>query len=74
MEANVQTNCNPEVIKVENPKYLPYKYLPYETVERARINHPCDTLYVYEAEAPKGYKIVAFPVLLNKPEEGDDGE
>jgi hypothetical protein len=72
MEANVQTNCNPEVITVTATTRLPYKYIPYDSIERARVNHPCDTLYIYEALAPKGYKIVAFPVVLNKPEDEDE--
>jgi hypothetical protein len=59
------------VTVVEKTTDLPYSFIPYSTVTQARINHPDDVLYVYEGQ-PAGYKIVAFPILMVKPEEGED--
>jgi hypothetical protein len=61
------------VVTVSNPNLLPYSYLPYLTVEQARVKHPVGTLYVYVGIAPKGWQIVAFPVMMEKPEEDANG-
>ena len=62
------------VVMVSSPTALPYKYIPYYSIANARVNHPEDTLYVFEPGKPVGYKIVAFPIQMNKPEneEADD--
>ncbi len=48
---------------------LPYAYIPYTSIANARIKHPTDTLYVFEPGVPAGYKIVAFPIQMEKPKE-----
>lgn len=72
-QGNVQTNCTPREIVVTSTTSLPYSYIPYSSVAHARINHPCETLYVYNGKAPAGYQIVAFPVLMKKPEKNQEG-
>jgi hypothetical protein len=69
------------VVVVPAPTALPYSYIPYSSVSEARAAaawdnrlDPNKTLYVYEAEAPAGYKIVAYPILMEKPEETDDDQ
>lgn len=59
------------VVVVSNITDLPFTYIPYHSYERARVNHPNDVLYIFEGRLP-GYKIVAFPILMNKPEEKVD--
>jgi hypothetical protein len=62
------------IVLVTKITELPYKYIPFDTFIGARFKHPDSTLYIYEGKAPVGYKIVAFPILLEKPkeEEADD--
>lgn len=66
------------VVRVSKPTELPYSYIPYYSVSNARVNHPDDKLYVYEPGVPVGYRIVAFPIQMEKPKEeetdGTDGE
>lgn len=61
-------------VRVGSTLSLPYVYIPYTSIANARIKHPNDKLYVFEPGAPAGYKIVAFPVQMEKPEveETDD--
>jgi hypothetical protein len=56
------------VVLVGSTTQLPYTYIPYYNIANARVNHPEDTLYVYEPGVPAGYKIVAFPIQMTKPE------
>lgn len=64
------------VVVVNKTTDLPFSYIPYGSVNEARAKanakdsglDPTKTLYVYEAEAPAGYKIVAYPVLMTDPE------
>jgi hypothetical protein len=60
------------VVLVSDPLDLPYRYVSYETVKHARVNHPDDKLYVFEGKYPKGYKIVAFPLVMLRPEDCKD--
>jgi hypothetical protein len=64
-----------KVVLVDSPLDLPYSYIPYYSLASARVNHPDDTLYVYEPGAPMGYRIIAFPVTMFKPKpEADNAE
>jgi hypothetical protein len=56
------------VVLVSDPRALPYAHIPFTSVAAARAKHPGSTLYVYEGKAP-GWKIVAYPILMSKPEE-----
>ena len=56
------------VVRVSKTTELPYTYIPYYNISNARVNHPNDTLYVFEPGSPAGYKIVAFPIQMKKPE------
>jgi hypothetical protein len=60
------------VVIVAKTTDLPYAYLPYDTIRAARVKYPDEKLYVYEGQAPAGYKIVAVPILMQKPEEDDN--
>lgn len=60
------------VVVVKTMLELPYSYKPYYTIASARVDHPDDTLYVFEPGKPVGYKIVAFPVQMEKPEEVEE--
>jgi hypothetical protein len=62
------------VVLVAKTTDLPYAYIPYHNIANARVNHPEDTLYVFEPGKPAGYKIVAFPILMTKPEEEANAE
>jgi hypothetical protein len=57
------------VVTVSSPTHLPYSYIPFHTVEQARLVYPDATLYVYVGIAPKGWQIVAYPITMTKPEE-----
>lgn len=61
------------VVLVAKTTELPYAYIPYHSIENARIKHPNDTLYVFEPGVPAGYKIVAFPIQMHKPEVNQEG-
>lgn len=56
-------------VLVSSTTRLPYAYIPYTSIADARAKHPDAALYVFEPGVPAGYKIVAFPVLMEKPEE-----
>jgi hypothetical protein len=64
------------VVRVGSPLSLPYAYIPYYSVSDARKKaadknsglDPNKTLYVFEPGVPVGYRIVAYPILMNKPE------
>lgn len=60
--------------RVGSPRGLPYSYIPYHSIARARVNHPNDLLYVFEPGSPVGYKIVAYPLQMTKPKETDDAQ
>lgn len=62
------------VVLVGSTTQLPYTYIPYYSIANARVNHPDDVLYVFEPGIPAGYKIVAFPIQMEKPkvEEADN--
>jgi hypothetical protein len=68
-----QEEDNTNIVRVGSVLSLPYAYIPYHSIANARVNHPEDTLYVFEPGKPVGYKIVAFPILMNKPEDGEEG-
>ena len=59
------------VVMVNKTTELPYTYIPYYTIADARIKHPDAKLYVFEPGQPMGYKIVAFPIHMEKPEEAE---
>ena len=59
-------------VRVDKTTELPYSYIPYYSIANARVNHPDDKLYVFEPGSPAGYKIVAFPIQMEKPEDGED--
>ena len=73
-KSNGSETHDDNVVVVSKVTELPYAHIPYGSVAAARVKHPHDTLYVYNGKAPAGYQIVAFPILLTKPEEGSDGE
>lgn len=61
-------------VRVGSTTSLPYAYIPYTSIADARIKHPDDKLYIYEPGVPAGYKIVALPVQMEKPEEEVEAE
>jgi hypothetical protein len=73
-KSNGSETYDDDVVVVSKVTELPYAHIPYSSVAAARAKHPDSKLYVYEGKAPAGYKIVAFPILMTKPEEGSDGE
>ena len=64
------------VVRVGSTLSLPYAYIPYYSVRAAREKaavvgsglDPNKTLYIFEPGVPAGYKIVAYPILMTKPE------
>jgi hypothetical protein len=73
-ETNVQTDCTPIIVDVFEMTDLPYVYQPYNSIEAARAKHPCSPIYVFHGKAPKGWKIIAHPVILQKPEKEEADE
>lgn len=69
-------------VRVNSPLSLPYLYIPYYSVAEARAKasakdsglDPNKTLYVFEPGVPMGYRIVAYPLQMVKPEEEDADE
>lgn len=57
------------VVVVSKITDLPYAYIPFSSFRDARIKYPNAKLYVYEGKSPVGYKIVALPIRIKKPEE-----
>ena len=60
------------VVLVTKVTELPYSYEPFDTYLGARAKYPDAKLYIYEGQAPAGWKIVAKPVQMVKPEEDED--
>jgi hypothetical protein len=71
-----------KVIDVSKTTELPYIHIPFRSVEAAREKlqlwknsgrnvDPEATLYRYTGK-PEGWQIVAYPIVLVKPEEGED--
>lgn len=68
-------------VRVGSPLGLPYAYIPYYSVrdarERAAVEgsglDPNKTLYVFEPGVPAGYRIVAYPIQMEKPEQAEGG-
>lgn len=78
-QSNGKTEEQANVVRVSAPTSLPYTYIPYFSVEAARAAarrpdsslDPQKTLYVFEAKYA-GVVIVAYPILMTKPENGED--
>ncbi len=70
--SKIITDGDKNIIRVGTPKGLPYIYIPFTNIELARQKYPTDTLYLFEPGVPTGYRIVAVPILMNKPEPKTD--
>ena len=62
-----------EVIIIHDVRQLPYVHIPYHSIEHARSKHPTGTLYHFKSLVKQGWQIVAWPVVMLKPEESEDG-
>jgi len=60
------------VIVVNDVRQLPYLYIPYSSIEHARIKHPHGTIYHFVSEKKQGWQIVTYPIQMEKPKEDEE--